>query len=392
LKLTDLALTPELRRERPQVTIADHVLVFAEDRDRASALARVLEESSAIGDSKTILTFHDLKGDLVHSAGLQELRSGLPALAIVVETDRSKVAFPGVAELARQKGVASLLVVDGAGDPASLTSRARGYDDWVELDAIDRELPARVAVLLDGLDRRARGEGEGRFSMIDPRFLALVVHDLRTPLNVIGLTIRAITQTVPDRSAELDEDLTFLKENAGQIEKMLSQLGDYCRLIEGESQISAAEFDPRRFLADFLEVHRSRPGVDAPPVKLELAESGPVEVSLDQNRVKLAIQHCLANALNAAGKSPVKIRSSGDGDRWIVEFIVDKPPPQTVVSRTLRPDVFERLAGSAAERRGLDLALAAHVSKLFGGTARLDVEPDRRSTIVLDWPRRLAPD
>ncbi len=73
-------------------------------------------------------------------------------------------------------------------------------------------------------------------------------------------------------------------------------------------------------------------------------------------------------------------------------MIVDKPPPTTVSSMDIRPDKFERLAGSAAERRGLDLAIAARVSELFGGSARLEVEPGRRSTIVLDWPQRIPLD
>jgi hypothetical protein len=40
----------------------------------------------------------------------------------------------------------------------------------------------------------------------------------------------------------------------------------------------------------------------------------------------------------------------------------------------------------------MDLAIAAKVSELFGGTARLVAEPGQRSTIVLDWPSRLAAD
>jgi signal transduction histidine kinase len=249
-------------------------------------------------------------------------------------------------------------------------------------------LPGRVATTLDRAEQRSKAGTQ--LPSIDPRFLALIIHDLRTPLNVIGLTIRAIMQTVPQRSAELDEDLMFLRENASQIEKMLAQLGDYCRLIEGELQVSTVAFDPRRFLSDFLEVHRSKSSAEASPVRLELAESCPAEVALDPNRVQLALQHSLANAVNAAASTPVRLRSSGGPDRWVIELIVDKPPPLTVGSMPLRPDHFERLAGSAAERRGLDLAIAARVSELFGGSARLVAEPDRRTAVVLDWPSRLV--
>ncbi len=372
------------------MTATDHIVVLDQDRGRARSIVELLEQTRPWTNSHQVLTFDSLRDESGDAAGLDELRSGLPVLVIAVDgADPLNVTFPGLLATAREQGFATLIVVGpDLDDPKQLASKVRGFDGWVMLESIERELPSRVAEILDRADRRS--SASKRLPAIDPRFLAMIVHDLRTPLNVIGLIIRAITQTMPDRSAELDEDLTFLKENAGQIEKMLSQLGDYCRLIEVESRMMAAEFDPRRFLADFLEVYRLKPGSDASPVKLELTETSPIEVSLDQHRVKLALQHALANALIAAGKTPVRIRSSGSQDRWVIELIVDKPPPQTVVSQTLRADLFERLAGSAAERRGLDLAIVAHISELFGGTASLIVEPDRRSSILLDWPQRLA--
>jgi signal transduction histidine kinase len=209
-------------------------------------------------------------------------------------------------------------------------------------------------------------------------------------LNVIWLTIRAIFQTVPERSAALDEDLAFLQDNALQIKDMLEQLSDYCRLMEGNAPPSVVEFDPRRFLSDFLEDRRERAGADASPLLLELGEDCPSEVALDQARVRLALKHALDNAITAAGGTPVRVRSGGGPDRWIVELIVDKAPPAHVVSMPIRPDAFERLAGSAAERRGLDLAIAARISELLGGSTRLEIEPARRSTVVLEWPQRLA--
>jgi len=228
--------------------------------------------------------------------------------------------------------------------------------------------------------------------VIEPRFLALAVHDLRTPLNVIGLTIRAIAQSAPIKNPEFDEDLTFLQENARQIEKMLAQIGDFCRLVESTTPPSGMEFDLTRFLRDLLEDRASRPGVEATPVTLDLDGNGPREVSLDSNRTRMAIQHALANAVSAAGTAPVRVRVGGDEDRVKVEIVVDRPPPPTVTSMDLKPHVFERLSGSAAERRGLDLAIAARISELFGGSARLEVDPGQRSTIVLDWPARIATD
>ncbi len=313
----------------------------------------------------------------------EALRQERPALALIVVGAGDPA---GPEHDARELGIRTLAVVAPGVDPKAMGERLGGFDDWLAAEAIEGELLVRVGRLI-------RGNPGSAPPAIDPHFLALVVHDLRTPLNVIGLTIRAIGQSTPHPTAEFEEDLTFLQENARQIDRMLAQLADYCRLLEGESsahRTPAFEFDPRRFLADFIEDRQSRPGVEITPVRLEVADQSPVEVELDQGRARLALQHAVANAVAAAGDGPVRVRSTGTADRWIIEVIVDRPPPPTVQATDLRPGVFERLTGVAAERRGLDLAIAARVTELFGGSARLDVDPGRRTTIVLDWPTRPA--
>lgn len=228
--------------------------------------------------------------------------------------------------------------------------------------------------------------------LVDPRFLSMIVHDLRTPLNVMGLTVRVITQTNPNRSAELDEDLTILLDHVRQSEKMLAQLSEYCRLIEGGANLDLVEFDPRRFLADLVDDYQVKATPTTPPIRLEIAEAGPTVVALDPARARLAIAQAVANAAaTASADHPIRLGSSGQPGRWVVQVAVDRVPPPTVTPTELQPGAFERLSGSAAERRGLDLAIAAQISGLFGGSARLDVEPGRGTTIVLDWPDRIAP-
>ena len=358
------------------MTVSDRVMIFDVDGDRAARIAASVESLGL----KPILC------DRPEQAA-EALRRERPALALVAEigpaTPEGPGPFRGVRELARSFGLPSLAVVEPGADPSALVDRVRPYDAWLAQAEIARELPARLASLL------AIGPGR-QAPTIDPRFLALVVHDVRTPLNVIGLTIRAIGQSFPVKSPELEEDLHFLQENANQIERMLAQLGDYCRLLESESPPSGLEFQPQRFLADILEERQSRPGSEAKPVRLEIGDGSPHEVALDPTRVRTALLHAIANAVNASGDAPVRLRSRGRGGRWIVEVVVDKAPPPTVTPTALRPGLFERLTGSAAERRGLDLAIAARISESFGGSARLEVEPGQRSTVVLDWPERLG--
>ena len=358
--------------ETVNVSDPDRVLIFDVDAARASAKAEALKPWG-------LFATH-CPDPARATAAIDEAS---PSVVLVVEAGDAEM-FSEVRAAAGSRHIPVLALVELGNDPRALARRVRPYDGWSSVATTAEELATRLLGLALA---KVRG------TAIDPRFLALTVHDLRTPLNVIGLTIRTIGQSVPVKSPEFEEDLLFLHENAKQIERMLAQVGDFCRLLESESPPTGVAFDFARLLADFVEERAGRAGAaSGPPVSIDLGGPGPREVSLDPNRTKMALQHALANAVEAAGKAPVRIEVGGDPGRLRIGFVVDKPPPSTVKSITLKPDLYERLSGSAAERRGLDLAIAARISELFGGTARLEVDPGQRSTIVLDWPARIMPD
>jgi signal transduction histidine kinase len=225
---------------------------------------------------------------------------------------------------------------------------------------------------------------------IDTRFTSLLVHDLRTPLNVIGLSLRLIEQALPTDDPDVAEDLRFIDENFHALERMLAQLGDYARLFEPGLNLVLSEFSPWRLVEELLENRPARPPRKQAPVHLDIQTSCPDVALLDQARARVALDYALANASAAAGVEPIRLLLRGAPERWIIEIGVDRPPPCSVQSIELRSDAFERLCGSAAERRGMDLAIAARVSELFGGTARLEAVEGRGTSIILDWPARYA--
>lgn len=222
----------------------------------------------------------------------------------------------------------------------------------------------------------------------DPRFLMLVIHDLRNPLNVIGLTHRMLMDSPAGDDPSAREDLEILGENARQMERMLRQLSDYARLLETADRPHPLPFDPSRLVGEIVEDHNSRAVEGTPAVLVSTAETTPSRVLLDPSRSRLAIQGALNNAATAAEGRPIRVVVGGrdGGRRLVVEVVVEGPPRETVVATRLRGDHIDRLIGTPMERVGLELALAAKVSELFGGETRLEVAPGRSSTLVLDWP------
>jgi signal transduction histidine kinase len=221
---------------------------------------------------------------------------------------------------------------------------------------------------------------------LPPRLLSTIVHDLRTPLNVIFLSLQIIKQAIPGDDPELSSDLGVVTENVNQIKEMLSCIGEYGKLLDDRVRLTVGPCDPRWLMSGVLE----GPDEESPAARLEIRDGCPPEVETDVARARLAIQMALANARAAAGSDPVRVVLGGSPDRLVIEVAVDRPPPSMVRPIALRPDLTERLFGAEADRRGLDLAIAARVSELFGGSARLEVDEGRGTRVVLDWPARLA--
>jgi two-component system, NarL family, capsular synthesis sensor histidine kinase RcsC len=224
----------------------------------------------------------------------------------------------------------------------------------------------------------------------DSHFLWLIVHDLRNPLNVIRLTLRLLQDSLPAGDPALQADLEALGENVGQMERMLSRLSDYSRLFDPTARAEAVPFDPRRMAEAVVEDHATRAPQGAPAVQVEAAADCPPVVHLDLRQAHAALLCAVTNAVASAEGGPVRVSLGGGPDRLVVRVRVDHPPQETVRPAVLRSDTFDKLIGNEKERLSLELALAARVTELFGGTARLDVEPGRGTSIVLDWPAKLA--
>jgi signal transduction histidine kinase len=228
---------------------------------------------------------------------------------------------------------------------------------------------------------------------IDPKLLGTIVHDLRNPLNVIQLSTRMIDQMRAMEGANLDEDLAILRQNTQQLELMLQLLGDYCRQYETQSLLNSMRFGTQRLVLDVIELQRELllNGQHNRVIESEIRPNTPESLDLDLSRARLALGMVLRNALSASSTARARIIVEGDQDWVTFRVRIEEPPKGPAHSADLRADAFERLLPVAAERRALDLAIAARVSELFGGTARMEFEDANSSSIVLRWPVSLSP-
>ncbi len=221
---------------------------------------------------------------------------------------------------------------------------------------------------------------------LNTRFLEILVHDLRTPLNVISMTIHVLKQLSTRGGLDLSEDLSLMGQNLQEVERMLASMVEYAHLPGDPSELRVSPFQPERLLRDVIDEQLEL----TPEASIVLEnQGGPSEVQLDPALARLAARQAIGNALSAADGHPIRVVLSGAPEHCLIEVVVEDPPRDWIEPAVLRSECFHRLLGTSSERRGLDLATVAKVSELFGGSARLDVEKGKSSAVVLDWPVRL---
>ena len=358
----------------------------------ASALVLDDDDSLRLVDRLTRSGFQAREAERSWSVNaLQEnSRPDLLLMACKLGDEASLRAFRQLVNPAREFGIPLVVVIDrldGIEDGLAVVSAA---DDWLFADQLERELVPRLTSALNRHgDRKLRAE-KAKSPAADSQFFRLVAHDLRSPLNVIGLSLRLIGQVMPAGDPEVAEDFRFIEENVGQIERIVTQIGDYFRLFEDHVALVPAEFAPRKLIEELIATRPDKPSTRFGKIELIAREECPDVVELDPIRAKLAISYVLANATAAAGSTPIQLILSRNHDQFRLEATLKTSPPASVSSTALSSLDFTRLCGVAAERRGMDLAIAAKVSEMFGGWARLEVVERVQTTIVLEWPLRFA--
>ena len=219
--------------------------------------------------------------------------------------------------------------------------------------------------------------------------LAIVSHDLRTPLNVISLSAALLADDMPraNRSARTVKWIDDIRRAANLMSRMLSDLLDGTRFEEGRFRLSAETRDAvgvvRECAAQFDALARAhdvtiRVDVPATPVA--------VVAHFDHDRILQVLSNLVRNALQftpAGGLIALRVTAEADGCRIAVS---DTGPG---IPAADRERIFERFHRSeSADRTGLGLGL--YISKAIveahGGRIWADGEVGHGSTFSFTLP------
>jgi CheY-like chemotaxis protein len=256
---------------------------------------------------------------------------------------------------------------DTPSDPVALTRQVAKLREAKRL--LEQEL-ARER------DARALAEDANRRK---DEFLAILSHDLRSPLNAVLTWIQVLRSEAVDAKTR-EQALASLERIAGLQARMIEDLLDISRIISGKLSLEFQDADLALITRGALET--ILPSAEEKGIGVEvLIDRNCVPLRADSARLQQVVGNVLSNAIKFTsdggnvqvelrchdGEAKIRVTDSGEG-----------------ISPEVLPYVFDRFrqGDSSTTKRhgglGLGLAIARHIVELHGGEILAESEGEGR--------------
>jgi PAS domain S-box-containing protein len=265
---------------------------------------------------------------------------------------------------------------------------------WPETD---RQLCREVAERTWAAAERARAENALRVSeehlrramILRDEFLAVVGHELRTPLSAILIWVKMLRAGAV-KAADQVEALSAIEQSALAQRQVINDLLDVSGMVAGKMRIHKERTEIGPLLSEGLAAVRPMAEVKRVTLSLDIG-SAPVWASIDATRFQQVVWNLANNAVKftpAGGRVAVRLRE--------LEAVVQIEFQDTGrgIASSFLPHVFERFRQADASTTrshgglGLGLAIVRQLIELHGGTIEARSEGEGRgATFIVELPR-----
>jgi signal transduction histidine kinase len=218
------------------------------------------------------------------------------------------------------------------------------------------------------------------------RFLAILGHDLRTPLGAIITSTRFMLD-----AGELKEPnltlVTRISSSARRMNQMVADLLEFTRTRFGDSMpIVRTEMDVRRMIHDVVaEVAGAHPAST-----LQIETSGDLRGRWDCDRLTQALTNLIGNAVeHGSSKSPIKVAGRGAPEEITISVHNQGPTiPKAQLGRIFRAMTQAGTVGARDRRHlGLGLYIVDKIVTAHGGSIDVRSSEEEGTTFTVHLPR-----
>ena len=244
---------------------------------------------------------------------------------------------------------------------------------------------ARMAVVAlenGALIRGARAAAEARDEV-----LAVVSHDLRSPLGTVSMGAAMLRRSLTAPSGRLADDLEVVNRitrSCKRMERLIEDLLDAARLDSGGVTVALRPMAAADLVHDALDAATLESA--ASRVKVVAADVEPLRVLADRDRVLQVFSNLVGNALKftpAEGSISLSVARAGDFARFTVADTGAGIPAEHL------PRLFDRFwkgDGGGRHGSGLGLYIARGIVAAHGGRIAAESGPGPGTTFAFTLP------
>ena len=218
--------------------------------------------------------------------------------------------------------------------------------------------------------------------------VAVVSHDLRTPMSVVGMQAAIIQKLAASESNEasirLRASAQIIQRSSDRMVALLRDLLDLGKIEAGRFEVEASPHVVADLLTDACEL--LRPVADAKRIQLLAEVAPPLRVWADTERIFQVLANLIGNSIKFCSEGcEVRIGTRVEGGMCEISVADDGPG----ISENALPHIFDRYwqaRGDDAIGAGLGLYICKGIVEAHGGTIRVESAVGAGSTFRFTLP------
>ncbi|MCA1338211.1 PAS domain-containing hybrid sensor histidine kinase/response regulator [Pseudooceanicola marinus] len=223
-------------------------------------------------------------------------------------------------------------------------------------------------------------------------FLAVISHELRTPMNGVLGMLGALNETQLDDAQR--EQVQIARNSANSLLVILNDILDASKIEAGRLQIEEESFELNSMVRSVIHLYAQRASEKRIVLDSRIDAGIPPWIRADSGRIRQILSNLVSNAIKFTDSGHVMLYVSAlpqtGGEPLRLRFRVEDTGagiPQEYHSRVFGR--FEQLGASGNNRRmgtGLGLSISQSLAELMSGTMGFDSTEGEGSTFWLDLP------
>ena len=219
-------------------------------------------------------------------------------------------------------------------------------------------------------------------------FLAMMSHEVRTPLTGIRGTLDLLAETQDAQSRELVE---VARSSAAALRRLLDDILEFSKLEAGGVAIARTTCSPGALLREVAALFATEAKGRGLALATEVDASCDPPASLDALRLRQVVSNLISNALKFTREGGVTLRAAARGGR--LEVSVEDTGigiPAARLGELFQPFVQVHAPGRGESGTGLGLVICRRVVEAMGGTIDVKSSAGAGSTFSFVVPLAAA--